>query len=104
MAVGGISGFFLSLPSFWKTRSFLIPLVSSISMGLFFGLLVTVSSIMGKLDGPEGYKNFNPYLNYAILSKYTSRRGSSQVLLSDRPYWLTAEFTPSTTNTDRKSA
>lgn len=44
----------LALPTYFKTKSKLIVITSALASGMFFGLLMIVSSFMGQLEGPEG--------------------------------------------------
>ena len=75
----------LSLPSYFKTRSKLVVLASGITSGLFFGLLVTVSSIIGKLDdGTNSPQRESFYI--------TTKSPSGQQTVIPRPYWMISSY------------
>jgi hypothetical protein len=53
-AIGFVSGIVLTIPTFIKTRSKLVLLAGGLTSAAFFGMLVTVSTVMGQLEGLEG--------------------------------------------------
>ena len=52
-ATGAVSGLVLSIPSYIKTRSILTVVATSVTMGFFFGGLVTVSTVIGRLESDD---------------------------------------------------
>ena len=80
MMIGGVAGFVLSLPAYFKQRSKLIVVVSTISTGGFFGMLMVIGAIVGKLDN-------NPQMPRQLdLLQYKNELG--EVGYSTVPFWL----------------
>ena len=70
----------LSIPTYIKQRSKLVIVISSLSTGLFFGSLMAVGTIIGKLDDGEGKPS-----QVDILS---TRDENGELGFSSRPYWM----------------
>jgi hypothetical protein len=48
--MGAVAGFIMALPGFFRQRQVLGLIINPIIMGLFFGTLVSVSTVLGKLE------------------------------------------------------
>lgn len=83
-AIGFVSGIVLTLPTFIKTRSKLVLLAGGLTSAAFFGMLVTVSTIMGQLDELEGR-------DLSLYMLGTLRPDS--LALEYTPVWATAAIT-----------
>lgn len=82
MMIGGVAGFLLSLPAYIKQRSKLIVVVSTVTTGGFFGLLMVIGTIVGKLD--------NDPTMPAQLDLLQFKNELGEVGHSTVPFWLHA--------------
>lgn len=81
--MGAVGGLLFAIPSYIKTKQILVLIISPISMGLFFGTLVSVSSIIGKLEEPSPERDVSE-----LRAAFKDSTGA--VRYSPSPFWLHA--------------
>jgi VIT1/CCC1 family predicted Fe2+/Mn2+ transporter len=79
--MGAVGGLLFALPNYIKTKQWIVLIISPISMGLFFGTLVSVSSVLSKLEEPSAERD-----SEMLRAAFKDTKGS--IRYSANPFWL----------------